>query len=81
MTEEQFKKANNLNERIEHLTTAIDRMEKADLFKLDPPSRMSGYCISTYNGTEVILSEEEVICIVRAFENLRDNLREEFRKL
>ena len=42
---------------------------------------MSGYYISTYNGTEVILSEEEVICVVRAFENLRDNLREEFRKL
>ena len=80
MTKETFDMAKSLDDRIKHLTEAIDKLVRHQ-YQLDPPSRMSGLYISTYNGTGVTLSEEETVCIIRAFENLRDNLREEFRKL
>lgn len=80
MTKETLDMAKSLDDRIKHLTEAIDKLDIRQ-YQFDPPSRMSGFYISTYNGKEVALSEEETEYIIRAFENLRDNLREEFRKL
>lgn len=80
MTKETFDMAKSLDDRIKHLTEAIDKLNWQQ-YRLDPPSRMSGFYIATVRGMDVTLSEEETVCIIRAFENLRDNLREEFRKL
>ena len=80
MTNETFDMAKSLAGRIEHLTAAIDKLDRQQ-YQFDPPYRKSGLYISSYNGTEIALTEEDVVCIIRAFENLRDNLREEFRKL
>lgn len=80
MTRETFEMATSLSERIANLSAAIDTLNRRQ-YNLDPPSRMSGFFISMYNGIAISLSEEEAVCIIRAFENLRDNLREEFRNL
>lgn len=81
MTEVVYERARSLACRIRGLTEAIDKLSQLQ-YNLDTPStKGSGLYISNYNGTEISLSEEEAVCIIRAFENLRDNLREEFRNL
>lgn len=81
MTEVVYERAQSLACRIRCLTEAIDKLSQRQ-YNLDAPStKKSGLYISSYNGTEIALTEEDVVCIIRAFENIRDNLREEFRNL
>jgi hypothetical protein len=76
MTKETFNKAADLHKRIEHYDKMIDELDGLVL-SLDPPTRHWG-TLSGGSTMNLLLTQEDVLCIKEAFKKYRDKLNAEF---
>lgn len=80
MTQKEFEKAKEIEERVKHLTEIIDSLSKYD-YKLEPPTRMSNFNLYRYHEPHITFNETEVIVIRKALEDERSRLQQEFGRL
>ena len=84
MTKDNFNKANALDKQIKHVKEIIDMLSPSLNYRLDPPTRMSGFeLVKTATGSELseLLSEIDVVWIRETFEAKLIQLNAEFDAL
>ena len=79
MTEKQLNNGIDLKERISHYNSMLKTLDEK-VYKLEPPTRHSGFFINGNNST-ITLNEEDVICIKEAFVKKRQQLIDMFSEL
>lgn len=80
MTQETYKQAKMLEERIVHIGRLIELLSQID-YELDPPTRMTSYDILRNSGGQVNLNEGEVEFLKKALSEEMNRLIQEFDNL
>lgn len=80
MTQERFEDAKMLEQRIKSISKLIDCFCEAK-YKLEPPTRMSGFSIFRGSQREILLNEAEVVVFLNALIDEKNRLLKEFERL
>ena len=80
MTQEKFKQAKELEQRIFHIENLIE-VFSLHRYELKPPTRMTSYNIVVGIQNETILNEGEVALFLEALKNEKIRLEQKFATL
>lgn len=80
MTKDKFEKAKIIQEQIEHVSGIIDAFGDRT-YMLTPPTRYTTCCLIGPDSCRIGMTESEVVCIRKAFEDMLTKLNREFDNL